>query len=313
MPCHARPGERKNRSKADEPVSVCAKRLIRKQLKAVCRYAPRAAKNWQDDTEYVHQFRVATRRARTALLLFPDLLPPDELRWVGRRLREFRRAAGRARDLDVLAERLKHAALERKDCQLDDVVQQILARRRKAQKPLKATYRKAKRSGFEKRSRDLAREARWRSDESEPTFADAACARLGPYVDAFFAAAVDLSTIPSLHQMRIAGKRVRYAMELLSGAFSATVRRQLQADFTEVQDRLGAINDLANAIGTFMRLHQQTENKRHRAELIKLVHAEQARLIVMRDEFHAWWDAERSGRLAAQFAVLLGRDAPGSG
>jgi CHAD domain-containing protein len=63
-----------------------------------------------DDTEYVHQARVATRRLRSDLKTLGDVLDPSwvenrrsELRWLGAVL-------GAVRDADVLAERLQSAA-----------------------------------------------------------------------------------------------------------------------------------------------------------------------------------------------------------
>ena len=57
--------------------------------------------------EKVHQLRVATRRAIAALKLYRDWLPQDEARWLSKRLKKIRRAAGdrprsrRARRMDA--------------------------------------------------------------------------------------------------------------------------------------------------------------------------------------------------------------------
>ena len=60
--------------------------------------------------------------------------------------------------------------------------------------------------------------------------------------------AADLSDVANLHQMRISGKRVRYAMELLAGAFDDSFRTELYPIYAEVQELLGTINDHATAI-----------------------------------------------------------------
>ena len=65
------------------------------------------------DIEHVHRLRVSTRRAVAALKLYRDWLPPAKFRWVKKRLKKIRRAAGDARDLDVLAERLQRELGER--------------------------------------------------------------------------------------------------------------------------------------------------------------------------------------------------------
>jgi CHAD domain-containing protein len=51
--------------------------------------------------------------------------------------------------------------------------------------------------------------------------------------------------------MRICGKRVRYAMELLAGALDHSFRRELYPTFAEVQEKLGTINDHATAIARY--------------------------------------------------------------
>ena len=67
---------------------------------------PLAAHLAEHDIEHVHRLRVATRRAVAALKLYRDCWPDKPARWMKKRLRKIRRAAGDARDLDVLADRL---------------------------------------------------------------------------------------------------------------------------------------------------------------------------------------------------------------
>lgn len=174
-------------TKRQQPITAVASRLLRKRLKVVWYYAPLATKRWDEDNEYVHQLRVATRRARAALHIFADLLPQRKARWLKRRLRELRTTAGKARDLDVLAERLQSIAQETKGSHLGPVIEQVLSRRRKAQKPLATAYKKVEREGFKPRSRAIRKAVRWQYKEQEPTFAEAARTKLAPLVDNFSA------------------------------------------------------------------------------------------------------------------------------
>ena len=50
------------------------------------------------DIENVHRLRVSTRRAVAAIKLYRDWLPRKELRWMRKRLKKIRRAAGVARE-----------------------------------------------------------------------------------------------------------------------------------------------------------------------------------------------------------------------
>lgn len=283
-----------------------ARRALDQRLKAVWYYAPLAAKHCDENIEYVHQLRVATRRARAALHIFSDILPDRRMRWMKKRLRRLRRAAGSARDLDVLGERLRKTVDDKKFSHLGDVIEQIDASRRKVQKPLIASYRKAKRDGFKTRARALARSVRWRRDEQEPTFSDASRMMLAPLVDEFFtAAAADLSDIKKMHRMRIAGKRVRYAMELLAGAFHEAFRGELYETVTEVQESLGTINDHATAVATFHEWLTRAGDSHSRDELAQLVADEQMQLDQKHREFLGWWTTECAAELARQFASFL--------
>jgi hypothetical protein len=58
------------------------------------------------DTEYLHQLRVGTRRLRAALHVFGDLARKDDLRALRRMLRALARVTGPARDWDVFTRRL---------------------------------------------------------------------------------------------------------------------------------------------------------------------------------------------------------------
>ncbi|MDD1729311.1 MAG: CHAD domain-containing protein, partial [Methanospirillum sp.] len=54
-----------------------------------------------DDIEYVHRSRVATRRIRAAFPLFAECLPTDRRRAWEKQIRRLTRSLGEARDLDV--------------------------------------------------------------------------------------------------------------------------------------------------------------------------------------------------------------------
>ena len=255
-------------TKPQHSITRVASRSLRERFKAVWHYAPLAATKWEEDIEHVHQLRVATRRARAALHLFSDLLPQRQTRWMKRRLRELRTAAGNARDLDVLALRLQCIAEEKEGRHVRPVLEHVVALRRKAQKPLAASYKKAKSKGFKQRSRAISKAIRWKHKEQEPTFAEAARGKLAPLVDKFFtAAAADLSDIKALHQMRISGKQVRYTMELLAGAFDESFRRELYVIFAEVQEMLGTINDHASAVTMFHEWRERADNNGSQAAL----------------------------------------------
>ena len=88
----------------DAAVGQVAMRTLRGRLRAVWAEAHAAAEGTAP--EHVHRLRVATRRTLAAFDVFRDVLPAKRAAWFRKRLRLLRRAAGDARDLDVLTGRL---------------------------------------------------------------------------------------------------------------------------------------------------------------------------------------------------------------
>src|SRR6185295_5302337 len=83
-----------------------ARQAIASRLDLVWDYLQLAADEWHESSENVHQLRVWSRRGLTAIAAFEDLLPARRAGWMRKQLKRARRAAGAARDLDVLAARL---------------------------------------------------------------------------------------------------------------------------------------------------------------------------------------------------------------
>ena len=196
--------------------------------------------------EHVHQLRVATRRAMAALRIFELLLPRRRARKMKKQLKRIRRAAGDARNLDVLAARLEK--------EYPDLGRQSHAPSWRISSPIcAATPSRRSRSctpicrtstGSPRRTRALVAA---RADSSGRGAGGAAHVSgrrarhdLGSLVDQFFAAAAaDLSQAAALHAMRICGKRVRYGMEIFAGAFDPALRQEIYPLVVEIQEKLG--------------------------------------------------------------------------
>ena len=78
----------------DGSVEDAARRSLKARLTAVAQALPLAAHLADHDVEHVHRLRVATRRAIAALKLYRDWLPDKPARWLKKRLKKIRRAAG---------------------------------------------------------------------------------------------------------------------------------------------------------------------------------------------------------------------------
>lgn len=291
------------RCQATTPVTMIAKDSIDDRLEAVLQFAPLAAKQASKDVEHVHQLRVCVRRASAALKLYAPVLSKKRKRKVKKQLRALRRAAGPARDLDVLAERISEAVPAPGLASLRDFV---ASERQKAQQPVRRIHREMKRKGFSTDFKKLVGSVKWRSDEAEPDFGSFARSTFPPIIDRFFAAGqADLSDIEAVHQMRIEGKMTRYAMELLSPAFGKSFRKETYPVFAEVQDKLGAINDHASAIRFYSGLLESADHKKSSAIIQTMVDREVNELESSRQQFLDWWTPERIAEMRRQFEVAL--------
>jgi CHAD domain-containing protein len=200
------------------------------------------------DPEEVHRARVATRRLRSDLRTFRDLVEPawsiplrEELRWLGD-------ALGAVRDADVLGERLRSredllSASERPD--LARLLDALERRRDGAREHALAEMRSPRYVALLDRLVESAAEPRV-IPELAPAPASSA---LRPILEApwkHLRAAVahveDDPTDEALHQARIRSKRVRYASEAVAPVFGKRARAFAKAAVT-LQDALGEHQD----------------------------------------------------------------------
>ena len=296
------------KARSGERTIDVAVRTLRGRLKAVLHYLPLAAKKAEEDTEYVHKLRVWTRRASAALQLYVDLLPRRRLQWLKKQLKRIRRAAGEARDCDVLIERLSSGQTRRGGKQWLAAVQDDRA---KVQRAVVAVYKRmAADDRFERRigkflKRIKSRRKKKLAGESKD-FAVWAHKQLRRVADEFFAAIPnDRTDEAALHRFRICGKRLRYAIELLAGALSAAMREQLYPQIEDLQAQLGQINDFATAKTWLEEKLAAANNRQEAAAWRRLLSSEQRRLGRAREYFWQSYTPRRLRRLAKAFERVL--------
>jgi CHAD domain-containing protein len=294
-----------------EPVDEVARRALSARLDSVWYLLSRAAVD-DPQPEHVHQLRVATRRATAALRIFDALLPPRRARKMQKQLKRIRRAAGDARNLDVLSARLQKDYPDWDTSHSAKLQEFLVKLRKQAQPPIEKLHKHlSDRDRFERRSEALIDRVRIRS-EDEPaeahTFLAAARHDLGSLVDQFFtAAAADLTQAAALHAMRIAGKRVRYGMEIFGGAFGPALRQEIYPLVVEIQEKLGAINDHVTAAQLYSGWLGQSDDPELAEILRPQIEDEHAATERQSREFLQWWTAGRSAELLRRFDEQLGR------
>lgn len=300
--------------KASTPLTEAARHVLTVRLNAVRRYLPLALREGGTDPEHVHQLRVSTRRARAALDIFACCLPKKVYKGARKHLRDIRRVAGEARDWDVfladLTEWSRDQAGDRKPG-LDCLFGYVVARRESAQLLLEEAGKQYPFT-FKRFLAETVASVRKPAKSSLRTLLDLALPQLEDLLEELHEAAnQDLEDFKHLHQVRIIGKRLRYAMEVFADCFAPPFRKQLYPAVEQMQEMLGNANDSYVACGrletlsALIRARLPAEWHRYQPALEGLLHHHQTRLPRERQRFVDWWHGWcRSGGLDAFTALL---------
>jgi CHAD domain-containing protein len=203
-----------------------------------------------DDIEDVHQMRVATRKLRATLQTLGPLVAPNKATKFRRQLHAVASSLGEVRDRDVLLEHLRAHQDQAGAAALIEVVEQergevrkrlikqLESRRYARFKAVFSTFLTASDSAEAPVPMPLVRYAAgsliWRSYEE-----------LRIYETVVPVRQTDLSgtNMALLHQMRIAGKHLRYTLELFADALGPRTDQVLDP-LMELQEYLGSLQDI---------------------------------------------------------------------
>jgi CHAD domain-containing protein len=231
---------------ADMPVGKAARRAVAARLAAV-RDAVGETTAWGPDPEPIHRLRVATRRAGAAVDVFADVLPGKDYRKVRKMLKKLRRAAGVARDADVFLDAVRTWSVHQSPAArpgLNLLLGHALARRQAAQEKLASTVNGA----FGDMERVLDDGGRKRRRGRKETLGEMAKPTVAGLISDFADTADrNFDDIDEMHRVRVAAKRLRYALELFIDCFRPTVRERVYPLVEGVQDILGVANDCQQA------------------------------------------------------------------
>jgi CHAD domain-containing protein len=281
-------------------LAEAARHVLFVRLQVVRDYLPRAALEADKDIEYVHQLRVGTRRADAALRIFADCLPKKSYCKARRRLKKLRRAARAARDWDVflvdLLNREKGADAKHRGG-LDFLIGYAIGQRAAAHADLEAVYHEEGPT-FETFLVHTIDSIQPPAAQTSPAIlVDLARPMLFDRLKELEQAALgDLSDYTQLHQVRIAGKRLRYAMEVFADCFDPQFRDSLYPRIEQLQENLGRANDSHVAAGRLiaLRKHLQatcpTAWPRLQPGFEQLLRSHQRRLPQERRRFLKWWN-----------------------
>ena len=205
--------------------------------------------------EGVHQARVASRRLREVVPVLGDGLDEIRLKPLKRRLRDVTRALGPVRELDVALDMLDEVRFEGAQAErLRQVWRDAIEARREAPlRTLRDALAPQERAPLERQldafetARGASLDAQWRA---------ALAARLATRAHELrdrIERTGSLFHPEALHEVRIAGKKLRYALEITADAGLARLARPLRT-LKNAQDVLGRLHDLDVLVGLLQAL-----------------------------------------------------------
>ncbi len=240
------------------PLDALVRHTVRRRLRDM-RWTQRLVLE-KGDADAIHDMRVATRRIRTTLQAFEgaDVYDDKVLRSLRKRLSAVAADLGAIRDLDIFLQRVR------------DWVGSDMGRERDLE-PLRDLLASRRLAGYERLVARLNRRKHARLTNDLERFTRAGppqgqgCVLTRHYVGSAlwpryervlrYETVVADAEPPTLHQLRIACKRMRYALEIFAtplGGGVTPVRKAL----TAAQSLLGDVQDLTVAlrlVGTLMR------------------------------------------------------------
>jgi CHAD domain-containing protein len=294
----------------ETPVADAARRVLTFRLEAVRDCLGQALREQGKIAQSIHQLRIATRRATAGLEVFSECLPAKVHKAAKRQLRGIRRAAGEARDWDVFVERLMKDSAEQASedrAGLDMLIGYAMAHRIPAQTHLRQSCPNYP-FGFERFMAETVGAIRYKGP-ALASLASFARPMLGRLIDALNQALSEKQSTDyeQLHEVRLAGKRLRYAMDIFVDCFGPAVRRHLCPALSELQQILGDVNDHFTAgqrylaLDAGLRICLSSGYRRYESTIAKLINHHEAEMAAGGRRFHGW--REQWHRAEIQYAI----------
>ena len=203
------------------------------------------------DIEFVHRMRVASRRLRAALTVFKGILPVKKVKIWRKEISKIGRALGLARQLDVQIKFLEAAKNRLKNdsaiANTKIIIKSLERKRRQAQKQnnlaLGGFEIKNKLPGLKICLKELSsgRRRRLNTDAFNAQRRAIILKRLDKLLE--FAPYVSKpKSMKELHRMRIAAKKLRYALEIFRPWYGAKIDKYIRAS-RDIQDILGDLHE----------------------------------------------------------------------
>ena len=278
------------------------------RIAAVRYYFRLAAKKPHEDIEYVHRLRTWSRRSVVALQFYGASLPKKKTAKLIKHLKKIRKAAGNARDYDVL--------INKYESNIDNIDYQRLLKFLQEKREISQTSIEKIYNEFEKGKRlseqvdKIKQYLQSHTSSSAPgevsNIESYAKSYLRPLVSKYFEShPSEISDLEGLHNFRINGKTLRYAMELTAFAFPHKFKNEIYPQIQNLQANLGVINDSAMLKRRIQYWVMTTAENELLSVFEQVYEREESHLQTELDNFKARWRLENLNSLQIKFDDIL--------
>lgn len=294
--------------KSSDSLESIVTKSLEYRIAAVRYYLRLAAKKPHEDIEYVHQLRTWSRRSVVALQFYGASLPNKKTAKLIKHLKKIRKAAGNARDYDVLIKKF--------EANIDNISHQrflnfLQEKRELSQASIEkifSDFEKGKRLSeqVDKIKQYLQSHTSLSVHEEVNNFERYAKSYLQPLVTKYFEShPSDISDLEGFHKFRINGKTLRYAMELTAFAFPHKFRNEIYPQIQVLQANLGVINDSAMLKRRIQYWVMTTAENELLSVFEQVYECEETHLQTELDNFKARWRLQNLDSLKMKFDDIL--------
>lgn len=241
--------------------------VLRVRFSEVAKYLPPALD--PDQTKGVHDMRVATRRLRTAMRDFGGIIDEFSDKDERKRITKIADDLGAVRDHDVAIAAFERLAAKAESAEIRNGIDKLIETRREARGRAFEKLKRVATANSLKKLRDQF-STRLDSAAGQPALFDPGSVKaagrqvilasvdrlalLGPGI-------FDPDNAKALHKLRIAAKRLRYAIELFAPCWDGAID-SYAAQLAKFQSHLGNVHDCDTWIGDLRRTLSDGKGKK---------------------------------------------------
>ena len=248
------------------------------------------------DPETVRRLRVTSRRTLVALSVFSPLLPKAIVSSFKQHLRDLRQAAGATRDCDVLSDRLHqhipptsglHTA---HDLSLDQILNLVAKQQNENRKSIYAMYSELSSWNWPLRVATIKSHVQ----PKKMAYLKFVRNQLKKMRTKFSKVADSTKKTPAqLHRLRIAGKKLRYALELMPEEHMNTSLQKCRASLQKIQKKLGNFTDHTAASEILKHFSKEPLADDMLFVIHKMQQEEHELATLSCRQFFGWWTGKR--------------------